>query len=268
MDWGRDKGICLRGGDRGLSLRAGERQVGDTVDWAVEELPKLVEAKETVRRGEERSERTFGGQASPSPVSCLSSGLEDRSGRVCGRGACDRGVDGRKPTSFVIMALTSNSPWPYALLALALLTTAPALTEGVAGSNRVPGLTLTQTVRAEKDLEPLLDLKHSHESVLDPEGIMTVFWTPDLQKEEVTFEIHARTMGWLGFGFSSSGGMRGSDILIAWVKDGEAFAQDRHGIGNRVPVLDDHLLGSLWGGAYAFSKEMVIENSVALVWTL
>lgn len=148
----------------------------------------------------------------------------------------------------VSMTQPRDSPWPCALLAVALLTTAPALAEGVAGANRVPGLTLTQTVRAEQDLGPLLDLKHSHESILDSEGIVTVFWTPDLQKEEVTFEIHARTLGWLGFGFSSSGGMRGSDILIAWVKDGEAFAQDRYGVGNRVPVLDDHPDWELLGG--------------------
>lgn len=85
--------------------------------------------------------------------------------------------------SQVSMAQPRDSPWPCALLAVALLTTAPALAEGVAGANRVPGLTLTQTVRAEQDLGPLLDLKHSHESILDSEGIVTVFWTPDLQKE-------------------------------------------------------------------------------------
>ncbi|ROT85645.1 dopamine beta hydroxylase [Penaeus vannamei] len=147
------------------------------------------------------------------------------------------------------MAQPRDSPWPCALLAVALLTTAPALAEGVAGANRVPGLTLTQTVRAEQDLGPLLDLKHSHESILDSEGIdLNPHHLTPHYPQEVTFEIHARTLGWLGFGFSSSGGMRGSDILIAWVKDGEAFAQDRYGVGNRVPVLDDHPDWELLGG--------------------
>ncbi|KAK7083414.1 DBH-like monooxygenase protein 1, partial [Halocaridina rubra] len=57
---------------------------------------------------------------------------------------------------------------------------------------------------------------------------------------EVTWELHVRTLGWFGFGFSSNGNMRGADIMTAWVKNGHLFLQDRHGIGDTRPPLDDH----------------------------
>ncbi|KAK3864249.1 hypothetical protein Pcinc_030039 [Petrolisthes cinctipes] len=81
---------------------------------------------------------------------------------------------------------------------------------------------------------------HTHQSVLDSHGVFTVFWTPDLQKNEVIWEIHARTLGWIGFGFSSNGNMAGSDFLTAWVEDGQLYLQDRHGTGETLPPLDDH----------------------------
>lgn len=77
---------------------------------------------------------------------------------------------------------------------------------------------------------------HTHVSVLDPEGVFTVFWTPGSQ--EVVWEIHARTLGWIGFGFSSNGRMAGADIVTAWVADGRLFLQDRHGVGETTPPLD------------------------------
>uniref|UniRef100_A0A0P4WA35 DOMON domain-containing protein n=1 Tax=Scylla olivacea TaxID=85551 RepID=A0A0P4WA35_SCYOL len=80
---------------------------------------------------------------------------------------------------------------------------------------------------------------HTHESVLDPDGVFTVLWTPDLDKQEVVWEIHARTRGWLGFGFSSNGGMGGADIVTAWVEDGKLHLQDRHGVGPKMPPEDE-----------------------------
>ncbi|XP_064084732.1 DBH-like monooxygenase protein 1 [Macrobrachium nipponense] len=85
-----------------------------------------------------------------------------------------------------------------------------------------------------------ISLGHSHQTVLDPEGIFTVLWTPDFKKQEVIFELHVRTLGWFGFGFSSNGGMRGADIVTAWIKDGQLYLQDRHGVGDTRPPLDDH----------------------------
>lgn len=74
------------------------------VDRAVEELPKLVGAKETAGRGEKRSERAFRRRASHLPVSCLSSGLEDQPARSSGRGV-RKGAAGRNSTSFVSLGV-------------------------------------------------------------------------------------------------------------------------------------------------------------------
>lgn len=89
---------------------------------------------------------------------------------------------------------------------------------------------------------------HTHQSVLDPDGVFTVLWTPNLTKQEVVWEIHARTRGWLGFGFSSNGGMRGADIITAWVRDGQLHLQDRHGVGPEMPPEDE---SSDWRPLYA-----------------
>ena len=53
-----------------------------------------------------------------------------------------------------------------------------------------------------------------------------VFWKYD--SATITFEIHAKTLGWVGFGLSPNGGMAGSDVIIAWVNDGETFFSVRN----------------------------------------
>ncbi|MPC47122.1 DBH-like monooxygenase protein 1 [Portunus trituberculatus] len=62
---------------------------------------------------------------------------------------------------------------------------------------------------------------------------------PKVLHPEVVWEIHARTRGWLGFGFSSNGGMDGADIVTAWVEDGKLHLQDRHGVGPEMPPEDE-----------------------------
>ena len=71
----------------------------------------------------------------------------------------------------------------------------------------------------EDPVDPLSnDYTHSLE-LLDKARYHT-FWKYD--DTTVTFEIHAKTLGWVGFGISPNGGMAGSDVIIAWVKDGES----------------------------------------------
>ena len=59
-----------------------------------------------------------------------------------------------------------------------------------------------------------------HET-LDRDGIVNLFWTPDLENGEITFQLHAKTQGWAGLGFSANGAMPGSDIVVGWIKDGQ-----------------------------------------------
>lgn len=49
-----------------------------------------------------------------------------------------------------------------------------------------------------------------------------IFWKLINNSEEIQFEVHCRTTGWVGLGFSPNGGMAGSDIVIGWVNNGEA----------------------------------------------
>ena len=64
------------------------------------------------------------------------------------------------------------------------------------------------------------DYTHSLELMKDE--TYHVFWKYD--NTTITFEIHAKTLGWVGFGLSSNGGMAGSDVIIAWIKDGQEFS--------------------------------------------
>ncbi|KAA0189759.1 DBH-like monooxygenase protein-like [Hyalella azteca] len=81
--------------------------------------------------------------------------------------------------------------------------------------------------------------QHTHSTILDLDGVMVLSWTPDLEKQEVTFTISARTRGWVGLGISSNGAMHGADIVTAWVKGDRVYVQDRYGDGHKTPPVDD-----------------------------
>ncbi|CAH1799271.1 unnamed protein product [Owenia fusiformis] len=59
--------------------------------------------------------------------------------------------------------------------------------------------------------------------------------------DKIVFEIHAKTTGYVGFGFSPNGDMRYSDMVIGWVRDnGMVELKDRHTLGERVTPIIDH----------------------------
>ena len=64
-----------------------------------------------------------------------------------------------------------------------------------------------------------LSSDYTHSLQLLDEGRFHIFWKYD--DTTITFEIHAKTLGWVGFGLSPNGGMTGSDVIVAWVKDGQ-----------------------------------------------
>jgi len=65
----------------------------------------------------------------------------------------------------------------------------------------------------------------THDTFLDPRDKYFLQWKFDEDRKEITFQVQVETLGWVGFGLSPSGGMEGSDIVIAWVDDadGKAF---------------------------------------------
>ena len=50
-------------------------------------------------------------------------------------------------------------------------------------------------------------------------------WTFDVVQQTITFNVLAKTTGWVGFGLSPNGGMVGSDVVTGWVNDTGAYLQ-------------------------------------------
>jgi hypothetical protein len=59
----------------------------------------------------------------------------------------------------------------------------------------------------------------THNTYLDPQDQFHLSWKLDEVEKEIEFLVEVRTLGWVGLGLSPSGGMGGSDIVIAWVND-------------------------------------------------
>ncbi|XP_070572376.1 DBH-like monooxygenase protein 1 homolog [Ptychodera flava] len=79
---------------------------------------------------------------------------------------------------------------------------------------------------------------YTHNVVLDGNEDYHMYWKFD--DEKITFEVHVRTTGWVGFGFSPNGGMPGSDMVVGWVLDnGEVKFTDRHATAYSEPIIDD-----------------------------
>ncbi|XP_078511754.1 putative DBH-like monooxygenase protein 2 [Lissotriton helveticus] len=81
------------------------------------------------------------------------------------------------------------------------------------------------------------DLRFS--KAMNPEGTVVVRWDINKATEEITIEMEARTLGWIGFGLSPSGGMIGADIAIGGVMPNQTtYFGDYHAIGHFKPILD------------------------------
>ncbi|XP_064118161.1 DBH-like monooxygenase protein 1 isoform X2 [Macrobrachium nipponense] len=81
-------------------------------------------------------------------------------------------------------------------------------------------------------------MKFQHQAILDQTGAFVMLWSP--LEDEIHIEIQVETTGFIGIGFSPSGGMKGADIVLAWVDDftGELHVHDRHATGMMIPFID------------------------------
>lgn len=61
------------------------------------------------------------------------------------------------------------------------------------------------------------DIVWTHSMVLDNNSLVTLRWQP--RHQEILFRVEARTLGYVGIGFSETGGMEGADIVMGWVDD-------------------------------------------------
>jgi len=77
----------------------------------------------------------------------------------------------------------------------------------------------------------------THHTLLDIQQRYLLEWRPE--PATITFRVSVRTRGYVGLGFSPSGGMYGADMALAWVSDdGVVHLSDRHAVGNLAPFLD------------------------------
>ncbi|KAK7072077.1 DBH-like monooxygenase protein 1 [Halocaridina rubra] len=78
-----------------------------------------------------------------------------------------------------------------------------------------------------------------HQAILDQLGNFVMLWSP--LEREIHIEIQAATKGYIGLGFSPTGGMKGADIVLAWIDDqtGELHIHDRHARGMFIPDIDN-----------------------------
>ncbi|VDP35219.1 unnamed protein product, partial [Soboliphyme baturini] len=64
-------------------------------------------------------------------------------------------------------------------------------------------------------------------------------WSFDPSSNEVTFHITSKEVGrWTGIGFSETGSMTNSDMIMGWVHENKTYVTDRFAYGKEMPVID------------------------------
>ncbi|KAL1497332.1 hypothetical protein ABEB36_008314 [Hypothenemus hampei] len=118
-------------------------------------------------------------------------------------------------------------------------------------SNRIQGDLLDQYVqhvedtnsrsRDIRDISSDDDILWTHSITLDKDSLVILKWQP--RHQEILFRVEARTLGYVGIGFSDHGRMEGADIVIGWVDDKslKPVLLDSHGVSKSqgsAPVRD------------------------------
>ncbi|CAF4663676.1 unnamed protein product, partial [Rotaria sp. Silwood1] len=81
-------------------------------------------------------------------------------------------------------------------------------------------------------VQPFTTYKHSIEL---QENVADLWWTVDADAQEIIFELHVKTTGWIALGISP-----GADIGTGWVDQaGNVHFQDRHAFNFSRPVIDN-----------------------------
>ena len=65
-----------------------------------------------------------------------------------------------------------------------------------------------------------------------------LYWNKPIDGE-ICMAVEVDTLGWVGLGFSPNGGMVDSDIMMAWVIDGQVTISDRFAVSQSLPVIDE-----------------------------
>ncbi|XP_029318773.1 DBH-like monooxygenase protein 2 homolog isoform X2 [Cottoperca gobio] len=74
---------------------------------------------------------------------------------------------------------------------------------------------------------------------LDQNHMVCLEWGFDNPQGNITFKLVVNTTGWVGFGFSPNGGMKGADMVIGGIGSSGSYFTDRHAIGKFMPLMDE-----------------------------
>ncbi|CAI5509079.1 unnamed protein product [Closterium sp. Naga37s-1] len=104
---------------------------------------------------------------------------------------------------------------------------------------------------------------YSSMALLDPR--FELYWSTNTSDATIHIAVRAQTAGWLAIGLSESGGMFGSDVMVAWVaeREGRVYATDRfvfNKTGEGV-ALDDQQDWRVLGGS------QTMDQSTGDTWT-
>ena len=72
-----------------------------------------------------------------------------------------------------------------------------------------------ESLRLRRSVE---NFEFSRSEILDENGDVVLEWDPS-DKENVTFKVTAKTLGYIGIGFNEKSHMKGADLILAWVED-------------------------------------------------
>ncbi|CAM4957108.1 unnamed protein product [Rotaria socialis] len=95
-----------------------------------------------------------------------------------------------------------------------------------------------------------------------------LWWTVNDDKQEILFELHVKTTGWIALGISPDGAMIGADIGTGWVdKIGNVHFQDRYAYAFARPIIDNttqdwfHLQGREQNGWTSIQFKRLLDTS-------
>ncbi|XP_032398273.1 DBH-like monooxygenase protein 2 homolog [Etheostoma spectabile] len=74
---------------------------------------------------------------------------------------------------------------------------------------------------------------------LDQNRLVSLNWGFDNPQGNITFKLTVNTTGWVSFGFSPNGGMKGSDMVTGGVRPNGIYFTDEYATGNSKPLVDE-----------------------------
>ncbi|KAL3871747.1 hypothetical protein ACJMK2_039725 [Sinanodonta woodiana] len=77
-----------------------------------------------------------------------------------------------------------------------------------------------------------------YSTAVDNDGNYLLFW--NFNETHITFEVHVKTHGYVGFGLSDNSNMYPADVVVGWVKNGSTHFKDYHTTGHVPPTVDKH----------------------------